>query len=87
MFVLHRCDNPPCINPDHLFLGTHADNMRDMVSKERGHNPNVKLNAIDVSRIRQLYATGRMQGSLALEFGVTQSAISRVVNGLRHPEE
>jgi len=38
-FVLHRCDNPPCCNPDHHFLGTQADNIRDMVAKGRARGP------------------------------------------------
>lgn len=39
LWVLHHCDNPPCCNPEHLFLGTHADNMADMKQKNRGHRP------------------------------------------------
>lgn len=67
MSVCHKCDNPPCVNPEHLFLGTQADNLRDMDSKGRRvspdnkgvNNPRAKLTQEQVQEIRKLYWTGR----------------------------
>ncbi|MGW5175919.1 HNH endonuclease [Streptomyces sp. NPDC004082] len=84
MQVLHHCDNRPCHEIAHLFLGTLADNMRDMVSKgkqSRGENvPQHKLTAEQVALIRKLHATGSVsQKSLAKQYGVDPSNISRIV--------
>lgn len=85
--VCHRCDNPVCVNPAHLFLGTTADNMADKVRKGR-HQPGekapwAKLKADDVREIRASSDTGR---ALALRYGLNQSNISRVRSGLRYKE-
>lgn len=83
--VLHRCDKPNCINPDHLFLGTKADNSRDMVSKNRsrrGHElPQTKLTADEVIRIRA--ATSESQASLAKRFGISQCHVSMIRRRLK----
>jgi len=85
--VLHTCDNPLCVNPNHLWLGTHNDNMRDKVLKGRcSHlkeelNPNSKLTKIDVLTIRNLYdMNGYTQYKLAELYNVTRSCIKHVVN-------
>lgn len=90
MYVLHRCDNRPCCNPIHLFLGTHADNMADMKTKGRARggnrpgeaNSRAKLTAAQVREIRQRLST-EPQMALAREFGVSQTTISRILSGKR----
>ena len=79
MFVCHRCDNPLCCNPQHLFLGTQKDNMGDAARKGRYHKP-WKLTNGDAERIRELYAEGgRTFDSIAEEYGVSANTIARAV--------
>ena len=85
MLVLHRCDNPPCCNPDHLFLGTDADNMADKCSKGRQSRefelPHTKLSDAQVADLRHEYATsGLSQYALARQYGISQSHVSFIVN-------
>lgn len=84
MCVLHHCDNPSCVNPDHLFLGTNSDNVADMVKKDRQctHigtlNTCAKLTDIQVRVIRSRHPL-IMQTELAKIFSVLPSTINNVV--------
>lgn len=83
--VRHSCDNPPCVNPAHLLLGTHADNSDDKVERNRqakgsGHGI-AKLTEADIPVIRQMYRGGFPQRIIAGRFLVTQGAISQVISG------
>lgn len=86
--VLHKCDNRKCINPDHLFLGTHQDNMADRDRKKRGKcprgidHPQSKLNPEKAFEIRWLAASGHKQRRLAAQYGVTQRAVAQVIHNL-----
>lgn len=81
----HKCDNPECCNPEHLGLGTHADNMQDRAVRLTGARGSklrqAKFGEQDVVAIRQRYHAGELQRVLAAEFGVGQDVISRLVNG------
>lgn len=93
LLVLHKCDIPACVRPDHLFLGTHKENSRDMVKKGR-HNklgnpgtqwkcdelhPNRKLSDQDVSEIRQRRANGESCTFVARAFGINPTTVSKIV--------
>lgn len=86
LYVLHKCDNRLCVRPDHLFLGTHDDNMKDMAVKGRAadtsktKNGRAKLTFEKVSEIRKLKATGVSGHELSRRFGVCETNIRFILN-------
>jgi predicted XRE-type DNA-binding protein len=81
--VLHTCDNPACVNPDHLFLGTAKDNVADMIAKGRRRlTSRMRMSDDDVIECRNRWAEGDVsQARLAADYGVSQTHISNIVRG------
>lgn len=87
--VCHRCDNPICCNPAHLFAATQADNLEDCRRKGRQryrkganhHRPTAKMTPEKVMEARRLYASGVTQTEIARRWGMHSSVISRAVRG------
>jgi hypothetical protein len=86
MFVCHKCDNPGCVRPSHLFLGTPLDNTRDSIAKGRDYRGErhkwAKLTEKQVGAIRDQLAAGASQASLAREYGVVPGHIYNISAGL-----
>jgi len=85
--ICHKCDNPSCVNPNHLFVGTHGDNMRDKIKKGRAKNPPLnlgvkhhlsKVNPDIVKEIRYLFSQGATQTSLATKFSLHISSMHNI---------
>ncbi|HIK59895.1 MAG TPA: HNH endonuclease [Planctomycetes bacterium] len=97
MGVMHTCDNPPCVNPAHLVVCTHAENMADMKAKGRGNagktfpnatgnrgekNGSAKLTEADVKRIRyEIRNSTKSHSQIAEMFGVCQQTVSNIHTG------
>ena len=88
LHVCHHCDTPPCVNPDHLFVGTNSDNMQDMIRKGRQvrvqgeQMPTSKLTRAAVRVICRL--RGRvLQSRIGEMFGISDSLVSMILSGRR----
>lgn len=85
--VCHRCDNPACVRPSHLFLGSISDNAKDRDSKGRGNRPQLPVRAkLSPDQVREISTAEGSQRDIASRFGVSQPCVSLIKRGLRWSE-
>jgi len=75
----HKCDNTLCVNPEHLFVGSHSDNMQDMLDKGRYVAHKQVLFEDDVVKAKELRSKGQSVRSIAKEFNISESHMSRLL--------
>lgn len=81
MNVLHRCDTPLCVSPDHLFLGDHAANMADMKAKGRARTDQSYKRQFTDDQIRAIRSDGRSLSSIAADYGCSKQTVWQVKAG------
>jgi len=81
LVVRHKCDNPPCIRPEHLELGTSADNTNDRTIRGRTSTARRKLDATQVVEVRRRILAGDFKRDIAMDFGVVPTVISNIALG------
>jgi HNH endonuclease len=94
MLVLHTCDTPACVNPNHLVIGTQSDNIKDMWERGRarggqgntqGH-PQPTLRKLTMEQVRAIRASDRSISALARQYGVARVAIRKIKRGIHYRE-
>lgn len=85
--VLHHCDVPSCVNPDHLFLGTDFDNMKDMRDKGRDRFEEAMLTIVDIEDIKRRSANGETLKQLAKAYSVSTTTIHRARHDHNYPRK
>lgn len=86
LVVRHRCDNPACVNPNHLVIGSHDDNMKDMTERGRSQhgakNYAAKLTEALVLELRRWHSAGESMSDLARKLGIDRMTVSRAIRGV-----
>lgn len=86
--ILHKCDNPPCVNPKHLYAGTSSDNMKDAWDRGRKNNnchrgPRNPMAKYDVEFIRKIRASKKSLSKISKEFGINKSYVGQIRQRIR----
>ena len=84
MYICHHCDNPPCVNPNHLFIGDHYDNMADMSIKGRSQHGEKQWNSkLSASDVIEIFKSTDLQRTVAERYGITQGTVSSIKSGAK----